>query len=802
MNSSAAFRAVVASLFLSAAAGLAHAQAVTTAFTYQGELRDGSNLAQGPHDLRFEVLDEGERVLQILCADDVPVVDGRFTVLLDPGEEFAGLLREARSIRVLVRPDTGLLCDNEADFVPLSPTQPFTRAPLATRASVADRADSASSLAGFTPSYFTNAANLTGTIPDSALSTNVPRLDAGNTFLGTNIFGNVATNGWIGSPTGPVQLHANGQRVLLIERNSAVPRITLGAATNTITSAASGASILGGENNFVDALFGTVAGGAGNRVSRPGFGFTGALYASIGGGLNNEAREGYASIAGGLFNINAGTLGAIGGGSSNEIRAPYGTIAGGGPANLDDRTGTNNRVLDWYGAIGGGGNNRAGDGIGALDDRSFATVAGGSGNRAEGAFAFVGGGSGNRADGGSASIGGGSSNRADGAFASVGGGSGNRAGTQYATVGGGINNRATGGGFVTIAGGSENQAAGFVASIAGGDFNNASGDRSFIGGGNGHIASATASAIAGGLSNRAHGFASFAGGGQDNTASGDRAVVGGGLSSVASGPFATISGGIFNQAAGYGATVVGGDANIASGQWSSVLGGIDNQATALGAFAAGSRARAVHEGSFVWSDRSDLAPGVVTSSTAPNQVTLRAAGGVRVIGNVDVSGNINYAAPRLTYRMYNVGEFLPGVDFDPDAPVRTGPLGELIRGPNGSRITFRIPINLPEGARIREVIVYFSDLDPDRHMRFYLYSMALPSQVATILSETTTLALGGERLSVALPIPTPIVVNNQTNSLEFVVQPARSDITNFREWSSSLLVAGMRIAYETDGPAQ
>ncbi len=176
------------------AAPTAHAQ--PQSFTYQGELRDGNNLAQGPHDLRFELLDAGGVVRQTLCADDVPVTDGRFTVLLDPGIEFPALLTQLTSIRILVRANSPLPCLDTSGFTALSPTQPFSRAPLASRASIADRAITADTFGGQTPGFYTDAANLSGDLADARLSSNVPRIAADNVFAGVNRFASIG----IGTP--------------------------------------------------------------------------------------------------------------------------------------------------------------------------------------------------------------------------------------------------------------------------------------------------------------------------------------------------------------------------------------------------------------------------------------------------------------------------------------------------------------------------------------------------------------------------------------------------------------------------
>jgi hypothetical protein len=766
-----------ATLLLALAGTLAHAQ--SQAFTYQGELRSGNNLAQGPHDLRFEILDEGERVLQVLCADDVPVVDGRFTVLLDPGEEFAGLLRDARTIRVLVRPDTGLACDNDADFVPLSPTQPFTRSPLATRAAVADRADSASSLAGFTPSYFTNAANLTGTVPDAALSTNVPRLGASNSFTdgsfagSTNTFDNLEVRGWLGSATGSVQLRANGQRAILIQQDFGAPRITMGSPLNSILSGAAGANILGGEGNRVNATFGTIAGGSNNILGTLGPGIIGSQYSAIGGGRNNEIQAAHAAIAGGLLNRSLAEFATVGGGELNQVVDSWGTISGGRDNRAGDGLGTSTDRPN--ATVGGGLNNRA--------EHEASTVAGGRDNRASAQYASIGGGHDNAASGDgyatiagglaniasglTSTIAGGEFNNALGEYAAVGGGSGNSATTQFSTVGGGINNTAGGSGFSTVAGGSENDATGFVATVAGGDFNNASGERSSIGGGNGNATSARFSTVPGGLA---------------NTASGEAAAVGGGASNLAAAAYATVPGGANNEASGF---------------------------TSL---AAGWGARAVHDGAMVFADASQS--GSPLLSTGPNQLTMRASGGTRLLGTgnaprltIDTAGtvtvpgtlnagSIGFTTPRTAYKSYPAGAFVGGTYAD-DVPRRNGAALERITGASNSQMTLHVPIDLPHGAQITEILVYCKDTDFSRKLRFWLTSTAIPSQVATIVRDVTTAGLLGQALTINVTPQQPFTVDNSAGALEFVVLAEADNGAGslFDNWGGGLEIIGLRVTY-------
>jgi hypothetical protein len=120
-------------------------------------------------------------------------------------------------------------------------------------------------------------------------------------------------------------------------------------------------------------------------------------------------------------------------------------------------------------------------------------------------------------------------------------------------------------------------------------------------------------------------------GGVGNTASGYWATVGGGSYNVASLGSATVSGGYDNTASGIGATVGGGQENTASGSEATVPGGFVNTAAGDYSFAAGYNAQALHRGSFVWSDYSS---GASFASTADNQFSVRAGGGIRFAGDV------------------------------------------------------------------------------------------------------------------------------------------------------------------------
>ncbi len=214
-------------------------------------------------------------------------------------------------------------------------------------------------------------------------------------------------------------------------------------------------------------------------------------------------------------------------------------------------------------------------------------------NQAEG-YGTVSGGRLNTA-GAIATVGGGQTNTANGTWSTISGGTTNSASGDKSTIGGGEGNQA-GGDWSTVSGGWLNHASFNLATIGGGTGNIASGGSSTIGGGYGNIAGGILSAVTGGSGNYANGGSSFVGGGSDNSASGTNSTVGGGSS---------------NQATGYLATVPGGFMNTADGDYS---------------FAAGRRAKAYADGSFVWADTTNAD----FVATVPNRFLIRASNGVGI----------------------------------------------------------------------------------------------------------------------------------------------------------------------------
>ena len=225
-------------------------------------------------------------------------------------------------------------------------------------------------------------------------------------------------------------------------------------------------------------------------------------------------------------------------------------------------------------------------------------------------------------------IGGGIANEAGGSRSTIGGGGVNSTASFASTIGGGQANNALANNS-TVAGGQNNTASADSATVGGGLNNTTSGVHATVSGGLGNSANGVRATIGGGLSNLASGETSVAGGGVDNQASGESSTVAGGDRNNASGTFSTISGGILNTASGGASTVAGGTSNTASGEVSTVCGGQSNLAAGTFSFAAGRRAKADANGSFVWGDSTNA--DIFSGGT--NTFNVRASGGTAFYSN-------------------------------------------------------------------------------------------------------------------------------------------------------------------------
>jgi hypothetical protein len=169
-NRSAA-RFLLALLAATGTAASAHAQAITQAFTYQGTVADAGSPVNGTIDIQFSLFDAQTAGTQLgtpQVALGVNAVNGQFAFMLNTANEFgtAAFNGQQRWLEIAIRPS-----GSSDPFTVVDPRQPLTATPFASFAA------NAGTLNGQNATYYTNAANLTGTLSDARLSTNVARLN-------------------------------------------------------------------------------------------------------------------------------------------------------------------------------------------------------------------------------------------------------------------------------------------------------------------------------------------------------------------------------------------------------------------------------------------------------------------------------------------------------------------------------------------------------------------------------------------------------------------------------------------------
>jgi hypothetical protein len=643
-----------------------HAALLSTGFTYQGRLTDGSDPANGSYDLTFQLFDavtNGAPVGITVTNAGVTVASGLFVTSLDFG---AGVFDgNARWLEISAR------TNGAAAFSALSPRQPLTPTPYAIQAANAAGIRTPTNQAF---ELFVNNQRAMRIEPTSR-GVNVISGSASN-YVSPGVLGaTISGGGDLFAPT-PNFISADFatigggsmNRILAtatvstigggadnsIEFNAPAATISGGAAN---TNRADGATISGGTGNLIEtnAHLANIAGGSGNTIRGQGATIAGgtghvigrdALNATIAGGDRNTiSGYAYSSLIGGGYQnwINGAAFTSIASGYANIIQADAGHGSIGGGQNNTIQTSSDHAV------IGGGGNNTI------ATSAQYAVISGGASNTVSETQANVGGGAQNTIQllAAASTIAGGLENRIEtnAFFSTIGGGNGNtiRANAYDSTIGGGVQNAIQNTAISSTIGGGDNnviQANASSSTIAGGSANvvsNAASD-CFIGGGIFNVISPAAgdSTITGGRGNTIALFAdsSSIGGGSYNSIQSlaTKATIAGGQANI-------IQRGAYNASIGGGyvhvvgtnaafATIGGGYINAVTNLYGTVPGGRNNTAGGTDSFAAGHRGKANHQGAFVWADSSDFD----FPSAETNEFAVRATGGVRFVSAIDVSG--------------------------------------------------------------------------------------------------------------------------------------------------------------------
>jgi hypothetical protein len=435
-------RAVLAACLVIASGDPLHAQALSAAFTYQGELRLASGPASANFDMQFRLYSAeagGSQIGATVAANSVAVAGGLFAVPLDFGPaQFAG---ERQWLEIAIRPAGGGV------FETLSPRTEVTAAPYAWGAAVAlaNAVTTTSIVDGTIGSADINTGQVQARVASSCPS--------GQSIRVVNANGTVTCEAAGSGPAGP--------------QGPAGPAGPAGPQGPIGNTGATGATGPQGPAGSADAW-----GRLGNAGTNAATNFIGTTDAQPFVIRTRNAQSLRIEPSTDLFAGTPITSNIIAGSSANSVTAGVrgATIAGGGlPSGASDPelgSGNPNRVTDHYGVVSGGSDNQAGDAAGTLEDRAFATVGGGLRNIAAEESSTVSGGIANSASGLRSTVGGGKANLARGVASTIGGGERNTASGMQSTVGGGF----------------ENSASGSRSTVGGGDNNCAAGDNSWAGG--------------------------------------------------------------------------------------------------------------------------------------------------------------------------------------------------------------------------------------------------------------------------------------------------------------------------------
>lgn len=436
----------------------AGAQAVPTAFTYQGFLQDAGNPANGSYDLRF-TLQSFDAMLgtQVVgtpqAKDDVAVSQGVFSVALDFG---AAPSNANYTLKIEVRPGA-----STGAYTLLAPDTAITATPQA---------------------FYADASAFAVSVGPNSVGS--PQIIDGN-VVRSKIAGQAVSVTEIDASTVQARVAATcaaGSSIRAIDQSGAVTCETDDTGAGTITGVTAGTGLSGGGSSGAVSLA-IAAGGVGStqvNSAQVQLRVTGSC--AVGSSIRTIAADGTVSCelddvgSGWSLTGNAG-LGAgnfLGSTDQSSVVLRAGNLAAFTITPVNNSTLAPNIVAGHASnTVSAGGNGQVIAGGGSAFTNCGPAGNGPCNNRISASRGTIGGGHGNEVVGSDGAIAGGSSNLVNQA-ATVAGGIGNQAFGTYGSVAGGSGNFAAGD-HSSVLGGSNNTAAYFNATTVGGNANCAGG---------------------------------------------------------------------------------------------------------------------------------------------------------------------------------------------------------------------------------------------------------------------------------------------------------------------------------------
>lgn len=308
--------------------------AQTTAFSFQGSLKDGAAAANGNYDFQFALYDAvtgGSQLGSTLTQNTVAVTNGIFSVSLDFGSQFPGA---NRFLEIRVKLSGG------GTITTLAPRQPVNSAPYSVKSLNTDTASSLNCAACVTAAQIAsvNGASITGTIPAASVPSGSSNYIQNGTAVQTanqNISGNAFFGGQVAIGTSTPSTNVK----LQIDAGTNYGLFATATNDNAVSGVSTNGRGIYGQSTANDAVIGFTDGtnssgvfGVNNGSGTNGKGVSGSSTAGTGvsgGSTSGKGVAGFSNSGYGLYGSSVSNDGVFGTSPSGAgVRGESGSSSG------------------------------------------------------------------------------------------------------------------------------------------------------------------------------------------------------------------------------------------------------------------------------------------------------------------------------------------------------------------------------------------------------------------------------------------------------------------------------------------